>query len=379
MTRSIRRTIKLVFVVVVIAATFLDTASAGRWRSRCVCICPPNPCPPAPCAPAHMDCGSPVVSGPIVAGSECCGSSTHTPIVEGASIGGGAGSVDVPPTIEVAPMSESHSPMAGSKDGEAKPKTPGDSKPVEPEDMPMGNTVKPADEVKKPEPTPPKDDDDDLFNSEPEKAPTESPTQPDANKPDEDDAVGSPDDDATEQPASPDAKKPEEDEDLFGSGTGDTEMPADDADAAGVGDAGDPGAGDTEDVAPGAGEDEPAAGGADPDAAGGDGLFEDPAADPPADNPADPADAPAEGDDPFGAAEKPQSVKLATRVWIDNTGTFAVRARLASVRDDSVRLLKDTGKYTTVPMARLSRADRDYVAQLVAQYGKAAIGQLASR
>jgi hypothetical protein len=49
------------------------------------------------------------------------------------------------------------------------------------------------------------------------------------------------------------------------------------------------------------------------------------------------------------------------RVWSDNTGTFSVTARVAIIFGDSVRLLKENGRTTTVPIRRLSEADRLYV------------------
>lgn len=49
------------------------------------------------------------------------------------------------------------------------------------------------------------------------------------------------------------------------------------------------------------------------------------------------------------------------RQWIDNTGSFEVRAQLAVIFPDRVRLLKDNGKFSTVPLDRLSPADREYV------------------
>ena len=49
------------------------------------------------------------------------------------------------------------------------------------------------------------------------------------------------------------------------------------------------------------------------------------------------------------------------RVWIDNTGKYRVHARLISVGNNSVLLLKDSGKYTTVPFSRLSMADLAFV------------------
>ena len=51
----------------------------------------------------------------------------------------------------------------------------------------------------------------------------------------------------------------------------------------------------------------------------------------------------------------------AMRAWSDNTGKYRVNARLVSIGDSSVRLLKDTGKYTTVPLSRLSADDLNFV------------------
>jgi SLA1 Homology Domain 1 (SHD1) protein len=51
------------------------------------------------------------------------------------------------------------------------------------------------------------------------------------------------------------------------------------------------------------------------------------------------------------------------RLWSDNTGKFQIYARLITVGKDHVRLLKDTGKYTTVPFNRLSHSDLAFVRQ----------------
>jgi hypothetical protein len=50
-----------------------------------------------------------------------------------------------------------------------------------------------------------------------------------------------------------------------------------------------------------------------------------------------------------------------TRLWVDSTGQKQVRARLVSVGQKHVVLLKDTGKYTTVPLDRLSQDDLAFV------------------
>lgn len=49
------------------------------------------------------------------------------------------------------------------------------------------------------------------------------------------------------------------------------------------------------------------------------------------------------------------------RNWTDNTGAYSIQARVAVIFGDKVRLLKENGKYTTVPMERLSDFDRSYV------------------
>ena len=67
------------------------------------------------------------------------------------------------------------------------------------------------------------------------------------------------------------------------------------------------------------------------------------------------------------------------RLWVDNTGEFKVEGKLTIIMPDKVRLLKPTGRTTTVPMSRLSKADLDYVQQIAAQYGNGEIVQLAVR
>jgi SLA1 homology domain 1, SHD1 len=49
------------------------------------------------------------------------------------------------------------------------------------------------------------------------------------------------------------------------------------------------------------------------------------------------------------------------REWVDNTGDYSVKARLVVIYPDRVRLIKENGKFTSVPLSRLSNADRDYV------------------
>ena len=54
----------------------------------------------------------------------------------------------------------------------------------------------------------------------------------------------------------------------------------------------------------------------------------------------------------------------AMRLWTDNTGKHQVQARLVEVRPTHVRLLKENGKFTTVPHSRLSRNDLAFVRQV---------------
>jgi SLA1 homology domain 1, SHD1 len=73
--------------------------------------------------------------------------------------------------------------------------------------------------------------------------------------------------------------------------------------------------------------------------------------------------------------------RLPLRPWTDNTGKFSVRAQLVLVLDGKVRLLKETGRTTTVGIERLSVDDRAYVAAATDRYGEdlAKLHQLAAR
>jgi hypothetical protein len=73
--------------------------------------------------------------------------------------------------------------------------------------------------------------------------------------------------------------------------------------------------------------------------------------------------------------------KLPVREWTDSSGYFRVQGRLVLILEGKVRLLKETGRTTTVPVERLSAADRAYVAAVVARYGTdlEQLDQLAAR
>jgi hypothetical protein len=49
------------------------------------------------------------------------------------------------------------------------------------------------------------------------------------------------------------------------------------------------------------------------------------------------------------------------RQWTDNTGNFSCRGRLVRFHEGRVQLLKDNGRTTTVPLARLSTNDLEFV------------------
>jgi SLA1 homology domain 1, SHD1 len=51
------------------------------------------------------------------------------------------------------------------------------------------------------------------------------------------------------------------------------------------------------------------------------------------------------------------------RDWTDDTGDYRVRGRLKVILPDraKIRILKTNGKYTTVPLDRLSAMDREFV------------------
>jgi hypothetical protein len=88
-----------------------------------------------------------------------------------------------------------------------------------------------------------------------------------------------------------------------------------------------------------------------------------PAAEPPQPEPAK--------DDPFAAPPGPRLSESkpepadTMRVWTDVTGKHEVRGQMKQIliAQGKVRILKETGKFTTVPLAKLSEGDRLFVAQ----------------
>lgn len=72
-----------------------------------------------------------------------------------------------------------------------------------------------------------------------------------------------------------------------------------------------------------------------------------------------------ETDDIFGARnilrEAGGLASSEHRVWVDNTGRYSVNARLLQMTGGHVRLMKDNGRTTTVPINRLSVRDLEFV------------------
>jgi hypothetical protein len=63
------------------------------------------------------------------------------------------------------------------------------------------------------------------------------------------------------------------------------------------------------------------------------------------------------------------------RQWVDNTGKYSCNGRLVRFLDGKVRLFKENGRTTTVPLYRLSAADLEFVhRQASAQQSEAVRG-----
>ncbi|MBC8354388.1 MAG: hypothetical protein H8E66_20525 [Planctomycetes bacterium] len=59
-----------------------------------------------------------------------------------------------------------------------------------------------------------------------------------------------------------------------------------------------------------------------------------------------------------------QAASDAFRIWTDSTGKFKVEAKLVSKSADAVSIVRKDGKELTIPLARLSAADRQFVLTL---------------
>ena len=74
------------------------------------------------------------------------------------------------------------------------------------------------------------------------------------------------------------------------------------------------------------------------------------------------------------SADRPLPVQLGAlapmRTWSDNTGKYKINGRLFSIMDGNVKLLKENGRFTTVPIRRLSEDDLRYVHEQAAAAGR---------
>jgi hypothetical protein len=74
------------------------------------------------------------------------------------------------------------------------------------------------------------------------------------------------------------------------------------------------------------------------------------------------------------SADRPLPVQLGAlapmRTWSDNTGKYKINGRLFLIMDGNVKLLKENGRFTTVPIRRLSEDDLRYVHEQAAAAGR---------
>lgn len=70
---------------------------------------------------------------------------------------------------------------------------------------------------------------------------------------------------------------------------------------------------------------------------------------------------------------------MPVRHWTDNTGLYHTTARLVTIGDTYVRLFKENGRFTTVPLRRLSDVDRTYVEELTKNQAEGPVVHVAVR
>ena len=58
------------------------------------------------------------------------------------------------------------------------------------------------------------------------------------------------------------------------------------------------------------------------------------------------------------------AVPASARKWTSSNGKFSIEAELVDVKDGNVRLKRKDGEIKTIPVSKLSKADRDYLASL---------------
>jgi hypothetical protein len=95
-----------------------------------------------------------------------------------------------------------------------------------------------------------------------------------------------------------------------------------------------------------------------------------------------PAEGTESGDDIFGTSTRTLSepgglASSELRRWVDNTGNYSCQGRLVRFLDGKVRLVKDNGRTTTVPLHRLSMSDLEFVHRQASAQRAELAGQLA--
>ncbi len=80
----------------------------------------------------------------------------------------------------------------------------------------------------------------------------------------------------------------------------------------------------------------------------------------------------ATADNPFATPEEKIAKMAKRRSWSDPSGKFRVDATLVRVADEKAFLRRDDGKEISVPLARLSNADQEYLSKLMAVAASAA-------
>ena len=63
------------------------------------------------------------------------------------------------------------------------------------------------------------------------------------------------------------------------------------------------------------------------------------------------------------------------RTWVDRTGKYRVEAEFVRVRDDKVTLRNSSGKEVTLPIARLSSPDQDFIRKQTAKSNGTSSGE----
>jgi hypothetical protein len=311
-----------------------NPASACRWRVRSYCgpaYSGPSYCAPTYCGPVYSE---PSCATSMPADCSACGEISGAPVTTNHAPEVAPPEPTTPqPTFEPAPTDAPPADVTPAPPAAVPPGTEPEPFAAPPEDMPAeAPATTPA-----PAAAPAPDKVEDLF-SEPPATPAEPTEKPAAPSSDVEDLFKDP------APAPTTPEKPaDEVDDLF--------KDLDDKKAA---------VGDTPSEAPTA-----------PDNKELEDLFSDPQPEAPmsaAPVPATPMEevVAAEPNTPTPIVEVKAvqpAPQAGMRLWTDDTGKFQVRGRLVVVGPTNVRLLKENGKFTTVPYGRLSQADLAFVKQ----------------